>query len=239
MSQISSTPLALHAESDDAFSYEMNDWWTDERDRLHRWFQWSAPQLAPVYLGGLRIAMDKSFPGRVHLVAHVIREIGNRLPEAIAGKIEGPNTNYSQLTRAVDSQWDASDLPRDGSLPPAEQATASGSGEEHHTIPRRLLKAISELVIGHRAGSTRNQQKARHLFSFYSQGESLPDYAVTNWLKVVDKHGLAHVRKNPLKPEYEETITEDFLALEQVLLTFANYSYVNMDELDGILESAN
>ena len=54
-------------------------WWTDERARLYGWFQKTAPELATVYLGGLRILMDEGFPGRVHFAAHAMREIANRL----------------------------------------------------------------------------------------------------------------------------------------------------------------
>ena len=183
--------------------------------------------------------MERSFPGRVHFVGHAIREIGNRLPEAIAGKLEGPNSDYSQLARAVESQWVDAGLPSDGSLLPAERATASAPSEEQHAIPRALLRAVSEIVIGHHAASSRNKERARHLFEFYSRGEPLPEYAVKNWSKAIKQHGLAHVHDKPLRPEDEEEITEAFLTIEQVLLTFANRSYENMDELDGLLESAN
>ena len=217
----------------------MNEWWTSERKRLYEWLKKSAAQLAPVYLGGLRMAMDRSFPGRVHFVGHAIREIGNRLPEAIAGTIEGPNTEYARLARSVESQWVDAGLPSDGSPLPAERGKVAAPSEEKHTIPGALLRAVSELVVGHQAASSRNKQRARHLFEFYSRGEPIPEYAVKNWSKAIKQHGLAHVHDKPLRPGDEEEITEAFLTIEQVLLTFANRSYENMDELDGLLESAN
>ena len=63
-------------------------WWTPERAALHRWLEDIASHLAPVYLGGLRMAMDESFPGRVHFVAHAIREIRNRIRDVFAGETE-------------------------------------------------------------------------------------------------------------------------------------------------------
>ena len=63
-------------------------WWTPQRAALHRWLQEIASHLAPIYLGGLRMAMDESFPGRMHFVAHAIREIRNRIRDVLAGEIE-------------------------------------------------------------------------------------------------------------------------------------------------------
>ena len=61
---------------------------TSERMALHRWLSRTASHLAPVYLAGVRMVMDESFPGRVYFVAHAMREIRNRLPDAIAGEVQ-------------------------------------------------------------------------------------------------------------------------------------------------------
>ena len=59
-------------------------WWRPERIELFGWLENNAPALAPVYRGALALAVLDSFPGRVHFVAHAIREIRNRLPSALS-----------------------------------------------------------------------------------------------------------------------------------------------------------
>ena len=54
-------------------------WWRRERIELLGWLENSAPALAPLYRGALALAMLDSFPGRVHFIAHAIRETRNRL----------------------------------------------------------------------------------------------------------------------------------------------------------------
>ena len=80
-----------------------DSWWTPERVALHRWLEEIASHLAPVYLGGLRMAMDESFPGRVHFVAHAIREIRNRIRDVFAGEtdMKQPTSGEEDSNRKV------------------------------------------------------------------------------------------------------------------------------------------
>lgn len=65
-------------------------YWTEPRQELRAWFQRNAPSLGELYEGALRMFFAPEFPGRVRFVAHAVREIRNRLPDAIAGpKIGG------------------------------------------------------------------------------------------------------------------------------------------------------
>ena len=54
-----------------------------EQFELLGWLENNAPALAPLYRGALALAMLDSFPGRVHFIAHAIREMRNRLPGAL------------------------------------------------------------------------------------------------------------------------------------------------------------
>lgn len=68
--------------------------WTAKRLQLLDWFRRSAPQLAQVYAGAVTMASDGDFPGRVVFVWHAIREIRNRLPDALAGEVASSSLEY-------------------------------------------------------------------------------------------------------------------------------------------------
>ncbi|MCY4515684.1 MAG: hypothetical protein OXB99_00420, partial [Acidimicrobiaceae bacterium] len=75
-------------------------WWTDERARLYEWLQKTAPELATVYVGGLRVLMDEELPGRVHFAAHAMREIANRLRDVLTGT-DAKRPQYEHLLALI------------------------------------------------------------------------------------------------------------------------------------------
>ena len=50
------------------------------------WLRHVDRDLAELYEGTVRLTADESFPGRGRLICHAVREIRNRLPDAVAGK---------------------------------------------------------------------------------------------------------------------------------------------------------
>src|SRR6266581_134712 len=59
------------------------DPWTLERKRLHEWLERNAAPLADLHASAVRLLHDTSFPGRLPLIAHAVREIANGLPRGI------------------------------------------------------------------------------------------------------------------------------------------------------------
>lgn len=102
-------------------------WWTGERVRLYRWLQRTAPELADVYVGGLRILMDETFPGRVHLAAHAMREIANRLRDVLSG-IDARPPRYEDQVAQIRKRWEAERLPVGDRRALKEHASPSASG---------------------------------------------------------------------------------------------------------------
>jgi len=214
-------------------------WWLPERAALHRWLQQNAPGLAPVYQAGLLMAMDETFPGRVWFVAHAIREIRNRLPDALAGEIASTRTNYMDLAEEIRVRWIDEGLPDDGSSPLAGRSVPSASGAERFEVSAALLTAVAELMAGHTNATENNEQRARRLFEAVG-GPSPPSYVVKSWLKGTRwANKYAHVRNKPLPLEVEAELADNFVAFEASLLAISNRSYENMDALDELLDSAN
>ena len=193
-------------------------WWTPERAALYRWLQEIASQLAPVYLGALRIFVDESFPGRVHFVGHAIREIRNRIRDALLDEVEIAHADNGDLTSSAHDNTDRNKIGGDSVAPdPAnseDKAPGTGTGETHKQILKRALEAAG--------------------------GEVPPEYVVKNWFEQYNRAvGLAHVGEKGPSHEAADDINSLFTGLEEALLALMNRSYENLDVLDQILESAH
>ncbi len=214
-------------------------WWTPERAALYRWLERNAPGLAPVYQSAARMALDETFPGRVWFVAHAIREMRNRLPDALGGEVAAARTDYADLTGAVHARWIDDGLPADGTRPVDAGFEPSASDLGRRDVSAELLNAVADLVAGHVAASENNEAKARRLFEAVG-GAPPPTYVVKAWLRGTRwAQAFAHVRNKPLSKKDEQSLAANFVAFEEALMTISNRSYENMDALDEILGAAN
>ena len=213
-------------------------WWTAKRMRLYRWFQEGAGHLAPIYCAAVRMTMEESFPGRVHLVAHAMREIRNRLPDAVAGVVK-PGRNYHDLATKVRSRWETEDFPSDGPLSFSTTLEPSTSGPEKYEVSVELLRVIADLVDANARATGNSRRQAGRLFEAI-WGEPPPAYVVDNWFRTEDwirKH--MHLDNKTHGPEADTEVAAIFGAFEKALLAISNRSYENLEELDEILASAN
>lgn len=213
--------------------------WSPHQLRIFRWLCSEAPALAPVYEAAVRMARDPGFPGRVWFMAHALRDIRNRLPNAIAGPTKHSNTEYSHLAKEICEHWD-----EDGHTV-SNPITVGGSGEPLSEGPARveisteLFSAVRKLVIGHNAIGPRKEANAHRLFRALS-GQTVPDYVVKSWIMNTNRaERFAHLRDRPLTQAKVREFEEIFDACEQALAAMANRSYENMDGLDEILADAN
>lgn len=214
-------------------------WWTPERAQLHQWLEGNAPDLAPVYRGAAQMALDETFPGRVLFVAHAIREIRNRLPDALAGEVAISRTQYGKLAAAVHTRWIEDGLPPDGvmSVDAAAEPSAADLGTREVSV--ELLRAVGDLVAGHVAAGDNNESRARRLYHAVG-GVPPPAHVVQEWKREMRwAHKYAHAHNKPLPKEAEEAVADKFRALERALQAIASRSYENMDALDEILDAAN
>ena len=192
-----------------------------------------------MYEATIRLAADPTFPGRVWFMAHALRDMRNRLPNAIAGPVKGSNTDYSVLAARVTKRWMEDGLPGDGSSPVTAGREASAEGPARFEVSATLITAVGELISGHLAIQPRKEESARRLWAAIG-GQPAPDYAVRTWIDATNRiEGFAHLRDRPLTVEDEKEFEGIFSACEGALIVMANRSYENMDEIDAILDSAN
>src|ERR1700677_2005187 len=60
-------------------------YWNPLRRELEVWLGQHSPDLVDIYRGALKILFVPEFPGRLRFVSHAVREIRNRVPDAITG----------------------------------------------------------------------------------------------------------------------------------------------------------
>jgi hypothetical protein len=216
-----------------------DDGWTPQRLRVRAWLRERAPNLAPAYEATIRLAADPTFPGRACFMAHALRDMRNRLPNAIAGPVKGSNTRYAHLADLVTKCWMEDGLPSDGSSPVITGREASAEGPARFEVSATLITAVGELVTGHLAIPSRKEEGARRLWATIG-GQPAPDYAIRTWLAATNQiERFAHLRDKPLTQEDVERFEEIFSTCDRALIAMANRSYENMDEIDAILGSAN
>lgn len=215
-------------------------WLTKERTQVHTWLQLNAPHLAEVYLGSVRLFEDEEFPGRVYLVAHAVREIRNRLPDAIAGVVAKSNTEYNPLVSALHESWIAEGLPEDGSIPlDAPNPEPNSLGPIGRTVSSHFISAVGDVIVGHVAAGKNNDGKARRLFEQLG-GEPVPSYVIRNWTKGTRSAvELTHVKNKELNSQHIDDLAAVYESFEAELIVITSRSYENMDTLDDILASAN
>jgi hypothetical protein len=213
--------------------------WTPQRLRVRQWLEVEAPNLAPVYEACVLMAVDPTFPGRVWFIAHALRDIRNRLPEAIAGPVEQSRTEYSELARKVTKCWMDEGLPGDGSSPFASSSEPRPGGPPRLNVSQALIEAVGDLVAGDLAIPGRKKDAASRLFAALAGGP-VPSYVIDGWLKATGRaEPFAHLRNEPLTTAQVAEFDQIFYECESALIAIASRSYENMDALDEILESAN
>jgi hypothetical protein len=147
--------------------------WTAKRLGLRGWLQRTAPQLAEVYAGAVTMAFDRNFPGRVVFVWHALREIRNRLPDAVAGEVASSPLQYRDLADEIQRCWIEDGWPNDGAIALTNPSEPSASGPAKHDVSRDFLLAVGRLVAGHAAIADRNQANAQPLQEHGVHGEEV------------------------------------------------------------------
>ena len=227
----SSTPLLAE---------EREPWWSPERAALFRWLDRVAPQLAPIYLGALRLAMDEGFPGRVRYIAHSIREIRNRLPDAIDGALKLPMSNYRPYVASLQEQWVAHGFAPDGIAPTMDASSASGLTATETVVSAEFVRAVALLMAEHsRVTVGREALEAPRFEAMCGPGPH-PAYVLDGLRRATDSvHKFAHVGDAPLPPAAEAEWTDRFSAFEGFLMTISRGATESLDAADYLLRSAN
>jgi len=213
--------------------------WTSDRRELYDWFRENAQSLAGAYEGAVRLLSAPGYPGRVHLISHVVRDICNRLPDFL-GNVERDRIHYDRELDDLAEVWPSVISPSVEDYAPGEPGAPEDSSVE---IPRVAAVAVSQLLQRHRSRQS-NRDVVSGLFTLLS--EATP-YDRANLEPIVNEFHKtaswfmqrAHLRATPMPEPDPEELARRFEQFERIALSLIRGFFKTMDELDDLLQQAN
>jgi hypothetical protein len=213
--------------------------WTPDRSRLREWLQRNAPSLGELYVGCVEMLYVQSVAGFTRFVAHAIRDIRNRLPDAVAGPKGGLFQWKNRLDR-LEQVWVNAGLPLDARPGLVGSPTLSGGDV---SVPSGVFRQVQVIVREHRDARERPQQAAERLWE--GLGSSAQDRSsiipvINEWLEVTEwfvvrAHDRGEVDADYPRQDYEK----NFGRFERILIALVGGFYPAVEGLDEILVEAN
>lgn len=209
--------------------------WPPMRRHLLEWFRENAASLAEAYEGALWLLEAVRFPGRVHFVAHAVRDIADRLVFVLDGHLEGSRVQYEQKLDQIGVLWPELRTLRQDGRPADIAGTVS--------INNSVVSLIDDLVKAHRDRRQR-PSNSELLFRFLMRNE--PSRAEVNDRLVADFKGtrewfmsLTHLRHKQAPQVDESELQRQFAKFEGMLYSFVGDFFAVIAELDDALQHAN
>jgi len=187
------------------------------------------------YEGAVCLLESKGFPGRVHFIAHAVRDIADRLPFALDPQQEGQRVQYEQQLDRIEKLW----LKLDSISDSQELTPSSGTV----AIDLRVAAMIDSLIQEHRIRRQR-PSNSELLFRFLMRSEPSQQDVNERLVRDFKKSrewfmGLAHLRASETDTVEEDELQVRFRTFEGMLHSFVGSFFTAKKELDGILLQAN
>lgn len=221
--------------------------WTPRRREIHGWLRESAPSLAELYEGAVRLTYAAQLPGRVRFIAHAVREIRNALPAVMSDAVRRGPLDYAKELDQLASAWRDYGPGTDGMLPNLASDAGETAPPPDVSLPRPLVHRIAGLLSEHQAARGKKREAAVHLFeACVPRDQFTGEFAATvidQWIDVTDWFmGKAHDSGAP-DAAYETALPGQFESFETILGNLARAHtrdfFATLEEIDAILEDAN
>lgn len=217
-----------------------DEYLNDFRKELCDWFDNNAPPLSELYRGALALLYGSHrIPGWQVFVCHSVREIRNRLPEAIQGKQSGKFNGTFEYKNELNR---LSELWKENGLPIGDKISEDAELEQAEVcISRPLFDSIKLLLQEHEKVGDKISEKAKVLFESYNAYyQSSPIPVAKEWLKVTDWFvDHVHINASQKKQLDESLILERFEVFERIVGAIIRSFFHTIGELDEILEETN
>jgi hypothetical protein len=219
--------------------------WNPSRFELRDWFRREAPSLGDLYEGAVELLYQNSLPGRIRMIAHSVREIGNRLPDYLTGERVGKRLDYVSRVDRIEEKWNNND--KDMSSPSASQSSPLSCSSQDIPIPLDLYNELDLLIRDHRSTRQRPLDAAQRLYegldpeNIIKMGDTLRP-VLLQWVEIT-KWFMAHAHdsgKGKRDGDYDwDEIRGKFELMELSLRSIVGAFFVAVEELDEILEETN
>ncbi|MFG0243666.1 MAG: hypothetical protein ACF8R9_12840 [Phycisphaerales bacterium JB054] len=216
--------------------------WSVRRQQLLEWLRTDAPSLAPAYEAAVRLVDETSFPARVHLVCHIVRDIYAKLPEVLDGEYRRRNAGevYRNGVEKVEQRWEGT--PTDSLAPAA--TSAGGDVAATMRISLSAARSVEGLLDVHRALKKQPRSAevlARALYRRFADAGLDPPKRL---VEVFERERRwfterAHLVRDHEKLPSDEGLDEHFTAFENALFSLVGPYFAGKQEIDAILQQAN
>jgi hypothetical protein len=206
--------------------------WTRRRRELLDFFCREASSLAAAYEGAIALLHNAKFPGRVHLICHVMRDILNTLPSILDGvKRQGPGEVYPPLIKNISGNW-------------TEREFTVNTDGGSVTITAIACDAIRALLKKHDELEKQETTGALLTRALYRRSENSGISLSPNLVDSFQKSRKWFVKRAHLNSEPSELPPDDELrrqveSLEAALHSFVGQYFSGTADLDEILRSTN
>lgn len=219
-------------------------YWRQNRKDLSAWFaERGAPHLGELYRSAVDHLENKGAPGRAALIAHCVREMVNRLPEA-ADLYKTERFDDSARISAVAKLWREHKMPN-GISPPVEIENGEaipGTEAPTFSIPFPMAKELVDMVNDRTDREGRAFERAMNLLRALSAlrtGTPLSDDELrplaSRWNEALAWFVTkAHV---PAKPKVvpEEDLGRHFATIEGILCSLLREFFAGLGGVDEFL----
>lgn len=219
-------------------------YWTEDRLALRSWLGRNAPTLGELYQGAVEMMYGNQIPGWTWFVCHAVREIRNRLPDAIAGPKSGSSFQSKNRLDALVQAWTAAGFSLDGSVPGSSMTEESAlPASADIPLPRGLVEQIARLLQDHHAVRERPEEAATRLFEAAAPENAALRATLApvtkNWIDTTEWFvEFVHVRNTP-DAFPSEQLTLKFGGFEKALKSLVGEFFAGIGEIDAILQDAN
>ncbi len=191
------------------------------------------PLFAGMYAVAVRLLDSCDQKWALIYIGHCGREMLNRLPEIMVGKLESRRGQEDKAISLLFSEWES----------PSPWADLSDEDPEFVPVRKGVMNAIGRFVDARREGSLTNRQKSEILATRGTVDTDPPDglsakgkeiHAARDWFL-----SFAHIDRMPERLPDEEEVRKYFAILEEILDEHVDAFFPQREALRDFLAKAN
>ena len=212
-------------------------YWTSLRRELVQWFSDHAPSFVAAYVGAVRLLHDSSFPGRVHFICHVVRDIYRYLPRVIGAKsLPRSGEVFPEMVKHLYTLWEK--------FPPTRRGN-SENADGDIPVSSQVYSYLEKII--RRSSQIKDQPTVgKHLVISLFRTLDLQDKVyIPPWvIESFDSEYDFFIKRTHLARSIDavptdEGLIEHFESFERALHSLVGSYFSGKEELDEILQDTN
>lgn len=214
-----------------------SSYWTKQRRELVRWLDDRAPSFTEGYVSAVRLLHTPSFPARVHLVCHLVRDIYRYLPTALGVKsLPRPAEVFPDMVKNLTEKWKT--------FLPTENERSGRMGSDV-VVSAQVHRCVVKLVEKSREMADQPTVGKQLAISLFRSLDRRNDEFIHPWIisSFDGEHDFfvrrAHLARNLDQVPTDEGLLEHFEAFERGFHSLVGPYFSGKEELDAILQDTN